>query len=1122
MADAALQERPASPLKAQLQEAAERYKSQAEALSQKRRAREANLGTHRPGEADLRKFDSSVKRNTALVKRLRQLSEDTAGSILEDVARTNQSKYISEAAAAVAEATLKPKDLDAALQVCTVLHQRYEDFGTELARKLAQQAIPAGDDRSGAPRRRTALRLLVEVVTSGIAVDAAPLVDAVICLAARIPTRQAHVPGGGAGTPAAWQVQVLPLLAAFAKAGREQLLCLPALHPPTSTAPEGDMLDAELQQLQQHLAHAAKAWQEETSAQWHLPGPPANKLLVAITATFELACAALTSEHSSLIAAEENVQRVLNHRGDVPEDMGMAYEQQRRAFESLHKSTAALGEVLDKPLPHLPQANLTRMATSNAVTAISMKVSETTPDGPFDDGQTRAFYEVLPDLSGIVPPVLLPDAAKLALAPEDDTDSPIATQSSEGALRGSDAGMPDGQEDAGLAAAAQADVVDTDKPNAAGQSLGDVRAETAAMLAQLPSLTTVAGCDTLAANLACVCSKAMRKRLVKALVTLKASALQLLPFYVRVGATLNALFPDIGQGLVRHAESTFTSLQARRDGSQQHLQDRISTARLLAELVKFRILPLGAFFTMLKALLDDFAGPNVDTAAALVENAGRFLYLLPEGHTRMANMLEVMKKMKGGKGLDARQRMLLDDAAFACVPPATTAARAKARPPLQAYMRHLVLKGLWIDDTKKVQRKLRRFPWAEHEAYLVRCLLRTVKGGYARVATTASLVASLSRYHPSLSVALADCLLEEVRAGLEAPKAGGYQRRIGHMQLLGELYNYRVIDSRVVFDTLYLLLELGHDTPEAAQRLDPPDNFFRIRLVRQLLQACGHYFSRGSACARLNRFFAFLQRYILAKPSLPFDIEFDIQELFESLRPDLVRHDSYEEACLEVDAIQAAEAERRALDTIDEDDDEEDEDSRSLARSRNGSSQGDLAGSAEALAPDADDDQAVKVLHAFRSEAAGEDPAFERDLAAVMGARSAAAGPGTRPGTEPDGSAVPFQVVLRRSGGREAHSRTVQLPGHLAIAVSQQAKAAAEAAERAEMKRLGALMAQEPSAQPHQDGAADGSPADGGECPIGYDSSGRLTSISWSWSTMIQLDGARQLLITWAGSRAAK
>jgi hypothetical protein len=44
-----------------------------------------------------------------------------------------------------------------------------------------------------------------------------------------------------------------------------------------------------------------------------------------------------------------------------------------------------------------------------------------------------------------------------------------------------------------------------------------------------------------------------------------------------------------------------------------------------------------------------------------------------------------------------------------------------------------------------------------------------------------------------------------------------------------------LVDSRTVFDALYLLTTFGHDTPEDAQRLDPPDDFFRVRLVRPCL-----------------------------------------------------------------------------------------------------------------------------------------------------------------------------------------------------------------------------------------------------------------------------------------------
>jgi regulator of nonsense transcripts 2 len=82
---------------------------------------------------------------------------------------------------------------------------------------------------------------------------------------------------------------------------------------------------------------------------------------------------------------------------------------------------------------------------------------------------------------------------------------------------------------------------------------------------------------------------------------------------------------------------------------------------------------------------------------------------------------------------------------------------------------------------------------------------------------------------------------------------------------------------RTVFDTLYLLLAFGHESAAAAARLDPPGATFRIRLVCVLLGACGGYFCKGGAARRLDRFLAFLQRYLLAKPPLPLDVEFDVQ-----------------------------------------------------------------------------------------------------------------------------------------------------------------------------------------------------------------------------------------------------
>ncbi|CAK9155117.1 unnamed protein product [Ilex paraguariensis] len=88
---------------------------------------------------------------------------------------------------------------------------------------------------------------------------------------------------------------------------------------------------------------------------------------------------------------------------------------------------------------------------------------------------------------------------------------------------------------------------------------------------------------------------------------------------------------------------------------------------------------------------------------------------------------------------------------------------------------------------------------------------------------------------------------------------------------------------------LRLLLLMEQDV------LDPPEDCFRIRMVIMLLETCGHYFDRGSSRRKLDPFLIHFQRYILSKDALPLDIEFDLQDLFADLRPNMTRYSSIEE-----------------------------------------------------------------------------------------------------------------------------------------------------------------------------------------------------------------------------------
>jgi regulator of nonsense transcripts 2 len=154
---------------------------------------------------------------------------------------------------------------------------------------------------------------------------------------------------------------------------------------------------------------------------------------------------------------------------------------------------------------------------------------------------------------------------------------------------------------------------------------------------------------------------------------------------------------------------------------------------------------------------------------------------------------------------------------------------------------------------------------------------------------------------------IVDGILEDIRLGLEVihplifilflylfnisiicvkvnlPKYN--QRRVSIMKYLGELYNYRMVESSIIFKTLYLLITFRvsydrkrilflwiitltialfssfvHLVNEAkTNEFDPIDNFFRVRLVCVLLETCGQYFDRGSTKKKLDCFLVYFQ-----------------------------------------------------------------------------------------------------------------------------------------------------------------------------------------------------------------------------------------------------------------------
>ncbi|XP_073116854.1 regulator of nonsense transcripts UPF2 isoform X2 [Elaeis guineensis] len=866
------------------EESAARLDEYKKSIDAKLALRHINLNPERPDSGFLRTLDSSIKRNTAIIKKLKQINDEQREVLMDELRSVNLSKFVSEAAAAICDAKLRTSDIQAAVQVCSLLHQRYKDFSPCFIQGLLKVFFPGkcGDDLDTdknirAIKKRSTLKLLMELYFVGVVEDVCIFVNIIKDLTSLEHLKDQDVTQTN-----------LSLLTSFARQGRYFL----GLHQP------GQEVHDEFFKGLNVTADQKKIFKKA----FHL--------------YYDAVAELLQSEHNSLRMMELENEKIFSAKGELSDENAASYEKLRKSYDHLLRGVSSLAEALDVQPPVMPDDRRTTRVTTGVEVSSSASGKESSLFEPvWDDEDTRAFYESLPDLRAFVPSVLLGEAEPKVneqhpKTPEQQSESPMepdievqdiaetcadAEPLPEGKVeeKGKDKEDKD-KEKMKDSVKEKSKEKDTERKGEGEKDKVKVLDGTSldGLLQRLPGCVSRDLIDQLTVEFCYLNSKANRKKLVRGLFNVPRTSLELLPYYSRMVATLSTCMKDVPTMLLSMLEEEFNFLINKKD--QTNIETKIKNIRFIGELCKFKIAPASLVFSCLKACLDDFTHHNIDVACNLLETCGRFLYRSPETTIRMANMLEILMRLKNVKNLDPRHSTLVENAYYLCRPPERSARVSKVRPPLYQYIRKLLFSDLNKSTVEHVLRQLRKLPWAECEVYILKCFLKVHRGKYSQVNLIALLTAGLNHYHDDFAVAVVDEVLEEIRLGLELNDYGMQQRRLAHLRFLGELYNYEHIDSSVIFETLYLIIIFGHGTPEQ-DALDPREDCFRIRMIITLLQTCGHYFDRGSSKRKLDRFLMYFQRYVLSKGPIPLDIEFDIQDMFAELRPNMTRYSSIEE-----------------------------------------------------------------------------------------------------------------------------------------------------------------------------------------------------------------------------------
>lgn len=138
-------------------------------LKSEMRTLNQNAQNSRPNDAHFSKLDSSLKKNTTFVKKLKNFSATQLDVYLKDMAGLNLTKYISEIAAAIVDAKLKMTDVAAALKLCSILHQTYSEFSQHLFENWQKiLSLKVGEKIANPSKLRVDLRFYAELVSSGL------------------------------------------------------------------------------------------------------------------------------------------------------------------------------------------------------------------------------------------------------------------------------------------------------------------------------------------------------------------------------------------------------------------------------------------------------------------------------------------------------------------------------------------------------------------------------------------------------------------------------------------------------------------------------------------------------------------------------------------------------------------------------------------------------------------------------------------------------------------------------------------------------------------------------------------------------------------------------------------
>lgn len=820
----------------------------------------------RPSEAHFSKLDSNFKKNTAFVKKIKSFTSSQLESYLKDMSTLNLTKYISEIAAAIVDAKLKMTDIPAALKLCSILHQQYSEFSQHLFENWQKAlSLKVGDKIANPSKLRVDLRFYAELVSVALFINknAFTLLGNILTILINM-DKEDHFN--------------ISIILTFCKHCGDDYAGL----------------------VSRKMKEYAVKYNLEIPKSSFLQPEKQQNVRTLLKDYYTSICKHLLKDHKEMREFEKQNRRILNSKGELSHERKEKLESLQVMFEKLHTAAQSFADILEEDLPALPADPIPKEDETMIVTGTGLDLEDAASvanmESLWGDIETQKFYCELPELQ-----VFLPTSY---LSKDKDKVEPEETVTEE--TLDSELPVEELDDDCKPEEPLDEDVEESVSTTVSNKIIFE------AFVSNLPNCVNRELIDNAAIDfLVTLNNKHNRRKLVRALFGVNRTRLDLLPFYARFVAIIYPAVPEVANELFLMLRQDFKYHVRKKD--QINIESKIKVARYIGELVKFKMYSKMEALYCVKILLHDFSHHNIEMACNLLEVCGRFLYCCTESHQRTKVYLEQMMRKKAVLALDSRYVTQIENAYYYVNPPDVGPTIKKERPVMHQFIRKLLYQDLQKNNSDKIMRLIRKLDWNSEEiaSYAIKCLIGAHNIKYLNIRCLANLLSGLVAYQEEVGTRVVDGVLEDIRLGMEVNLPKFNQRRVAQIKYLGEMYNYRMVESGDIFKVLYSLITFGvtmdHSIPSP---LDPPTHLVRIRLVCVLLETCGTYFSSGSSKKRLDYYLTFFQAYYWFKRSgivdFPPPLEHLVKDTLQLLRPKLKVCQNYEEAIAEVNNVRSS------------------------------------------------------------------------------------------------------------------------------------------------------------------------------------------------------------------------